>query len=138
MPYDERILYEQNLTAVRARLRDSAKWQLAWEAAQTLDIDTAIAFALQETAHLEYAEGAAVAAAVGAGPRLRRNYPHNLSRREVEVLRLLAQGLTNEQIAKRLFLSTNTVRAHVYSVYSKIDVQSRVAAARFAQEHELA
>jgi DNA-binding CsgD family transcriptional regulator len=138
MPYDERILYEQNLAAVRARLRDSAKWQLAWEAAQTLDIDTAIAFALQETAHLEYAEGAAVAAAVGAGPRLRRNYPHNLSRREVEVLRLLAQGLTNEQIAKRLFLSTNTVRAHVYSVYSKIDVKSRVAAARFAQEHELA
>jgi DNA-binding NarL/FixJ family response regulator len=51
---------------------------------------------------------------------------------------LLAQGLTNEQIAKRLFLSTNTVRAHVYSVYSKIDVKSRVAAARFAQEHELA
>jgi DNA-binding CsgD family transcriptional regulator/tetratricopeptide (TPR) repeat protein len=63
--------------------------------------------------------------------------PANLSKREVELLRLVALGLTNVEVASRLFLSPNTVRAHLYSIYSKIDVTSRTAAARFAVEHGL-
>jgi DNA-binding NarL/FixJ family response regulator len=62
---------------------------------------------------------------------------NDLSRREVEVLRSLAQGLTNEQIAHSLFLSTNTVRAHLYSIYSKLGVSNRGAAIRFAYERKL-
>jgi predicted ATPase/DNA-binding CsgD family transcriptional regulator/transcriptional regulator with XRE-family HTH domain len=64
-------------------------------------------------------------------------YPANLSKREVELLRLVALGLTNLEVAARLFLSPNTVRAHLYSIYSKIDVTSRTAAAHFAVEHSL-
>lgn len=69
---------------------------------------------------------------------LTTNRPGNLTRREVEVLGLVAEGLTNAQIAGRLFLSHNTVHAHVHSIYGKLDVETRVAAARFAFEHKLA
>jgi DNA-binding NarL/FixJ family response regulator len=55
-----------------------------------------------------------------------------LTRREQEVLRLVADGLTNEQIAERLCLSTHTVRAHLYSVFGKLGVGTRGAAARYA------
>ena len=58
-----------------------------------------------------------------------------LTRREVEVVRLLADGLTNREIAKRLFISEKTVSAHVAHIYSKLDVHSRVAAA--ARVHHL-
>ncbi|HET9494707.1 MAG TPA: tetratricopeptide repeat protein [Chloroflexia bacterium] len=66
------------------------------------------------------------------------SYPAGLSKREVELLRLVALGLTNFEVAARLFLSPNTVRAHLYSIYNKIDVTSRTAAAHFAVEHGLA
>ena len=64
-------------------------------------------------------------------------YPNNLTAREIEILRLLVEGPTNEQIAARLFLSPNTVRAHLYSIFAKLDVSTRGAAARFALEHNL-
>ena len=64
-------------------------------------------------------------------------YPNGLSKREVELLRLIALGLNNAQVAARLFLSPNTVRSHLYSIYNKIDVTSRTAAIRFAMEHGL-
>ncbi|MGI8643490.1 MAG: tetratricopeptide repeat protein [Thermomicrobiales bacterium] len=60
-----------------------------------------------------------------------------LSSREIEVLRLVAQGLTNRQIADQLFLSQRTVHAHIYTIFRKIDVSSRSAATRFALEHHL-
>lgn len=60
-----------------------------------------------------------------------------LTSRELEVLCQLAEGLTNEQIASRLFISVNTVRAHIYSIYAKLHVSSRVRAARFAIQHAL-
>jgi DNA-binding NarL/FixJ family response regulator len=64
-------------------------------------------------------------------------YPSGLTGREVEVLRLLAMGLTNAQIAERLVISLLTVKAHVRSIYSKLEVTSRSAATRYAMEHEL-
>jgi DNA-binding NarL/FixJ family response regulator len=63
------------------------------------------------------------------------SYPTDLSRRELEIFRLLAMGLSNSEIAERLLLSNNTVRAHLYSIFSKIGVTSRSAAARWYQEH---
>ncbi|MEM8532991.1 MAG: tetratricopeptide repeat protein [Chloroflexota bacterium] len=63
--------------------------------------------------------------------------PAGLTSREVEVLRLVAQGMTNAQIADQLILSRLTVNAHLRSIYSKLDVNTRSAATRFAFEHEL-
>ena len=64
-------------------------------------------------------------------------YPVGLTAREVEVLRLLAQGLTSTQIAERLVIGLVTVNSHVRSIYSKLGVTSRAAATRYALEHHL-
>jgi HD-GYP domain-containing protein (c-di-GMP phosphodiesterase class II) len=63
--------------------------------------------------------------------------PHELTQREVEVLCLLARGLTNKQIAAKLFVSPRTVGHHVAHVYDKIDRRTRAGAAMFALEHRL-
>ncbi len=60
-----------------------------------------------------------------------------LTRRELEVLGLLANGLTNKQIADQLVVSEHTVNVHVQSIYSKLGVTSRVAATRYAISHGL-
>jgi DNA-binding CsgD family transcriptional regulator len=64
-------------------------------------------------------------------------YPDGLTTREVEVLRLLAQGLTDTQIAEQLVISPRTVNNHLTSIYSKIQVSSRSAATRYAIERHL-
>jgi DNA-binding NarL/FixJ family response regulator len=61
----------------------------------------------------------------------------DLTPRENEVLRLLADGLSNPQIAERLVLSPLTVNAYVRSIYTKLGVNSRAAATRYALEHGL-
>ena len=66
------------------------------------------------------------------------NYPAGLTAREVEVLHLLAAGLTDVQVAEKLVLSPRTVHTHVSSIYSKLGVTSRSAATRYAIEHRLA
>ena len=60
-----------------------------------------------------------------------------LTTREVEVLRLLAHGLTSTQIAERLVIGVTTVNFHVRSIYSKLGVTSRATATRYAIEHHL-
>ncbi len=64
-------------------------------------------------------------------------YPDELSAREVEVLRLIAQGWTSAQIAEHLVISPRTVNTHLTSIYRKIQVTTRSAAARYAFEHKL-
>ena len=63
--------------------------------------------------------------------------PFDLTHREIEVLTLLARGLSDAQIAEQLFLSRHTVHAHLRSVFGKLGVTSRMAAARIAIEHGL-
>ncbi len=63
---------------------------------------------------------------------------NSLTKREIEILRLVAQGLSDAQVAERLVLSPRTVNAHLTSVYNKLGVNSRAAATRFAIEHGLA
>jgi len=58
-----------------------------------------------------------------------------LSEREVEVLRLLAQGMTNKDIAQTLILSVRTIEAHLRNIYGKLGVRSRTEAALWAVEH---
>jgi DNA-binding CsgD family transcriptional regulator len=64
--------------------------------------------------------------------------PGGLTARQAEVLRLLAAGLSNKQIAGQLYLSPATVERHLATVYSKIGVSGRVGAARYAMAHGLA
>jgi HD-GYP domain-containing protein (c-di-GMP phosphodiesterase class II) len=70
-------------------------------------------------------------------PRVRRDWPAGLSEREVEVLRLLARGLSNAQIAERLVISRRTAEHHVQHIYTKIGHSTRAAATLFAMEHDL-
>jgi len=60
-----------------------------------------------------------------------------LSKREVEVLRLVAGGLTIKQMAEELVISEKTVDSHIQHIYTKINVSTRVAATLFAMEHQL-
>ncbi len=60
-----------------------------------------------------------------------------LTEREIAVLRLLAEGKSNADIAQRLFLSDKTVRNHVSTILSKLNVSNRVEAATYATEHQL-
>jgi DNA-binding NarL/FixJ family response regulator len=65
------------------------------------------------------------------------NLPAVLTVREAEVLRLLATGLTNAEIATQLSLSPRTINAHLTTIYSKLGVATRGAAIRFALDHDL-
>jgi DNA-binding CsgD family transcriptional regulator len=65
-------------------------------------------------------------------------FPAGLSPREVEVLRLVAQGWTDRQVADHLFLSPRTINQHLRNIYNKLGVSTRNAAATFAHEHGLA
>ena len=61
----------------------------------------------------------------------------SLTSREVEILRLLADGTTTKEIASRLHIASNTVRSHVQAVMSKLQVHTRLGAVAFAQRHGL-
>jgi tetratricopeptide (TPR) repeat protein/DNA-binding CsgD family transcriptional regulator/transcriptional regulator with XRE-family HTH domain len=60
-----------------------------------------------------------------------------LTQREIDVLRLLAQGLTSPQIAEQLTITPHTVNSHIRSIYSKLNISTRSAATRYAIEHNL-
>ena len=66
-----------------------------------------------------------------------RSYPAGLTKREIEVLRLVALGLTDAQVAEQLVISPRTVNTHLTSIYNKLGVDSRTAATRFAVDHQL-
>lgn len=61
----------------------------------------------------------------------------NLTNREVDILRLLAHGATNQEIAARLVISENTVKNHVHNILEKLNVRNRREAARFAKKNHL-
>jgi DNA-binding NarL/FixJ family response regulator len=67
--------------------------------------------------------------------RIRPSGAHELTRREVEVLALVGQGLPNKQIARRLGIGERTVKAHLTSIFQRLGVTDRVQAALWAREH---
>lgn len=79
----------------------------------------------------------AVLTAAGHRTRSRREWPAGLTTREVEVLRLLVQGLTHREIADRLVISRRTAAHHVEHIYAKIGVSNRAMACLFATRHGL-
>ena len=97
-----------------------------------------------ESGHAELAEARRAFAGLGAADDerdvaavLSPEAPNGLSTREVEVLRLVASGLSNPEIAAALVLSEKTVARHLSNIFGKLDVRSRTAAAAFAFEHHL-
>ena len=79
----------------------------------------------------------AILAAAGHRTRRRREWPAGLTTREVEVLRLLARGLSNKQIAAQLVVARKTVDNHVEHIYSKLGVSNRARASLFAVRNGL-
>jgi DNA-binding NarL/FixJ family response regulator len=79
----------------------------------------------------------AVLAAAGHRAPARRAGPAGLTPREVEVLRLLARGHTNREIARLLVMTPKTASNHVEHIYAKLGVSSRAAATLFATRHGL-
>ncbi len=85
-------------------------------------------------------DGAAVAGvleATGHARTRRRAHTAGLTAREVDVLRLLARGLSSKQIAERLFISSKTARHHIEHIYVKIGASSRATASLFAMQQGL-
>jgi DNA-binding NarL/FixJ family response regulator len=76
-------------------------------------------------------------AAPGASPPGTPEPPDGLTQREVEILGLIAHGLTNSEIAERLFLSTHTVKTHINRIFAKTGSRDRVAAIGYAQRHDI-
>lgn len=70
-------------------------------------------------------------------PRTHQERPGGLSRREVDVLRLLAEGRTSAEIATELFISTRTAEHHIQNIYTKIGVSNRTSATRWAVTHDV-
>src|SRR5260221_5164616 len=91
------------------------------------------AFAPQVPQHAQAAPGSAP-----TPPTRHSSYPAGLTAREMEVLRLVAQGFSDAQVAEQLVISPRTVNWHLTSIYNKLGVDSRAAATRFAVEHKLA
>jgi HD-GYP domain-containing protein (c-di-GMP phosphodiesterase class II) len=80
---------------------------------------------------------AVLEAAGAAALDVRQGYPAGLSDREVEVLRLIAQGRTSKEIAKALVITEKTAGHHVEHIYAKAGVSTRVGATLFAMRHDL-
>jgi DNA-binding NarL/FixJ family response regulator len=91
---------------------------------------------------LDHATTARILAEMSDGGRALRSDPDaaaiaTLSRREIEVIELLGEGLSNRRIAERLFLSETTVRHHLSSIFSKLDVHDRLELLLFAHRKKL-
>jgi ATP/maltotriose-dependent transcriptional regulator MalT len=97
-----------------------------------------------EAASLELEAARYVFERLGAAPDLARidsltasGDAHGLTERELEVLRLVAAGMSNRQVAADLLISIHTVRRHVQNIFAKLGVSSRAAATAFAFRHDL-
>ncbi len=134
----EQLRRETLVAPIRAAAR-AEPWAAAFAAGQRLTPQEIFAEALVDASALAGGEGRSSAdedAPVADRGAVRVGAEH-LTRRELDVLRLLAEGLTDAQIARQLVVSPRTVNHHVASLYSKLEVTSRAAATRFALERSL-
>jgi predicted ATPase/DNA-binding NarL/FixJ family response regulator len=123
----DRSLLDKAQSDLREMLGDAA-YVAAWEQARTRSLAEAVAEALAVTpastsAHIPEAQG---------GLR------HGLTPRETEVLRLIAAGRSNNEIATELFISVRTVERHITNLYTKIDARGKADATAWALRHGLA
>ncbi len=124
IPQVERADHERSIASARSQL-DEKIFTAAWAQGRTMTPDQALA-----------AEGRGIVL-LPAAPVVAPPSPAGLSAREVEVLRLVARGLTNTQIAHELVLSEKTVATHLTHIFNKTNSDNRAAAAAFAIRHGL-
>jgi non-specific serine/threonine protein kinase len=118
----DRSVHRSQVAAARSQLEEEAS-AAAWAEGRAMSLEGAIEYALDRSPTPET-----------AAPE---TYPAGLSAREVDVLRLVAQGMTNAEVAEKLFISSRTVGWHLGSIYRKLGFSSRTEATRFAVEHDL-
>jgi DNA-binding NarL/FixJ family response regulator len=114
--------------------------------ARTLLAEACLELGDEDGAALELDAATAVFERLGAGADLRRiaglrnrsTPPDGLTAREVEVLALVAEGMSNRGAGEALFISEKTVARHLANIYAKLGLASRTAAAAYAFEHGLA
>jgi ATP/maltotriose-dependent transcriptional regulator MalT len=130
----ERAGYERAVQSVRERLGEEA-FAAARAEGQSMTPEYILSAPEPEPAQPQQpsSTGTAAPSTVRAKP----TYPAGLTGREVEILRLVAQGLTDIEVAEALVISPRTVNWHLTSIYSKLQVSSRSAATRFAIEQHL-
>jgi DNA-binding CsgD family transcriptional regulator len=125
--------YERFVATARSQIEEKA-WERALQEGRAMSIQATIEYALSEEEPSTATPISTKKQSLTSAPE----HPAGLTPREVEVLGLVAEGLTSAQIAERLFLSPRTVHRHLNSIYHKLGVSSRSAATRFAIEHGLA
>ena len=116
----DRALHRSQVAAARSQLEEAA-WTAAWTEGRAMSLEQAVEYALEPARE----------------PAAPEPYPSGLSAREAEVLCLVATGLTNAEVAEKLFLSSRTVDWHLSSIYRKLGLHSRAEATRFAAENGL-
>lgn len=124
----DRAEYERNVAAVRSAL-STARFAQAWAEGRAMTVEQAVAYALAlPTSAAERLPAYAVKTAYN---------PAGLTVREIEVLGLVAQGLSDAQVAEKLVISPRTVTTHLTSIYRKLGTASRAEAVRRAAEYGL-
>lgn len=129
----DRPAYERMRTTARLQLGEAA-FDAAWNQGRTMTLEQVLT---AKVPLLASAQNTRQATSITSS-LLSTTHLQDLSEREIEVLRLVAQGLTNLQIAEQLIISPHTVHSHVHSTLNKLDLTSRSAIVRFAFEHNLA
>lgn len=131
--FTEASAYAQAIATVRAKLNE-VLFVTGWREGQAMTLDEAISYALTEHRPVELSILTSADSPVTSSAPVN---PAGLTIREIEVLRLLVQGLTYAQIADQLIVSRRTVNAHTTAIYSKLGVTSRAMATRLAVEQHL-
>jgi len=119
-------VYSRKVTATRAQLGEQA-FATAWAEGRTMSLDQVLVLP----------EPQIMPTTSPTPTKVPITSPDGLTAREMDVLRLLVQGLTSAQMAEQLVIGLVTVNSHVRSIYSKLGVTSRAAATRYALEHHL-
>jgi predicted ATPase/class 3 adenylate cyclase/DNA-binding CsgD family transcriptional regulator len=124
--------YESLVAAARMHVHGDL-FRAHWEVGRTMSLDQVLT--LPERERMPAMISAAQPRKSAGNKPI--NHPAGLTAREMEVLCLVAKGLTDAQVADRLVISPRTVNTHLTSIYSKLGVDSRTAATRYAIEHQL-
>ena len=132
LPPVDRAAYQESIAAAHSQLGDKS-FAATWAEGRTMTPEQVLATQTSVTPPELFSAKQSSTSPTKPSPA----YPDGLTAREVEVLRLLAQGLTDAQIAEQLVISPRTVNNHLTSIYQKIQVSSRSAATRYTVDQHL-
>ena len=124
-PYPTETAWKEDALAPARSQLSAAEFAAAWASGRSQSVAEAISAAI------------ALAEEIAASTPGQTARGHGLTPRELDVLRLLAEGRTDREIAQALFISPRTVMRHVTSILDKLGVENRTAATRYAVDHGL-